>query len=398
MALTSVSVPAVSLLPGLSASSHLRATSRPSRASGTALSSGQQPSRRGARACRWQQRRRRSGQSTGWGVYAVSADAAVAEDAELSDIAAGKPSSGCKVSLEEALRKVDALLAADKDDQAVKVVQALQETSLLKGFGAAMQVPKRLYSLEDLRINKIDPASFLSPKDETLGKVRTLLLGFAAAGSVAATYALDLTAGNVLTVLVALLAFATADQIVNGGGLEALLLDALGRWISSTYSQRVAEHEAGHFLVSYLMGLLPKSYTLSSWDALRKYNAMNVQAGTRFVDNDYQREVALGKLSAGTLDQVSCVALAGVASEYINFERSEGGLGDIQQLDQLMRALQFSQKKADSQVRWAVLNTVSILRRHPKTLKALAQAMRKDLSVGELIKVVENGIASTNPI
>lgn len=28
--------------------------------------------------------------------------------------------------------------------------------------------------------------------------------------------------------------------------------------ISPTYARRVAEHEAGHFLVAYLVGLLPK--------------------------------------------------------------------------------------------------------------------------------------------
>ena len=59
-------------------------------------------------------------------------------------------------------------------------------------------------------------------------------------------------------------------QVANGGGLEALALDAAGRVLSRSYAQRVATHEAGHFLLAYLVGLLPKSYTLSSVDALRR--------------------------------------------------------------------------------------------------------------------------------
>ena len=66
--------------------------------------------------------------------------------------------------------------------------------------------------------------------------------------------------------MAALFAF-TADQIVNLGGGEALIVDTLGRAIKPEYKRRVALHEAGHFLVAYLLGLLPTAYTLSSLDA-----------------------------------------------------------------------------------------------------------------------------------
>ena len=59
-------------------------------------------------------------------------------------------------------------------------------------------------------------------------------------------------------------------QIANSGGLEALLIDTAGRIISSSYGERVALHEAGHFLCAYLVGLLPRRYTLSSLDALKR--------------------------------------------------------------------------------------------------------------------------------
>ena len=53
----------------------------------------------------------------------------------------------------------------------------------------------------------------------------------------------------------------------------------------------MAQHEAGHFLAAYLLGVLPKGYTLSSRDAFLKYGALNVQAGTLFCDRVFQREV-----------------------------------------------------------------------------------------------------------
>ena len=59
--------------------------------------------------------------------------------------------------------------------------------------------------------------------------------------------------------------------MANGGGFEALAIDAAGRVLNKDYASRVASHEAGHFLVAYLIGLLPKKYILSSVDAFKRY-------------------------------------------------------------------------------------------------------------------------------
>jgi hypothetical protein len=62
------------------------------------------------------------------------------------------------------------------------------------------------------------------------------------------------------------------------------------------------------------------------------------------------------------------------------------------QLDGLLKSLGFIQKKADSQVRWAVLNTVLMLRRHEKARLQLAEAMFSGKSVGSCIEVIEENI------
>ena len=71
-----------------------------------------------------------------------------------------------------------------------------------------------------------------------------------------------------------------------------------------------------------------------------RYGALNVQAGTQLCDSAFQQEVAGGKLSSSSLDDFSCIALAGVATEYLRFGRAEGGKGDVAQLDAMLKGLQ----------------------------------------------------------
>ena len=49
--------------------------------------------------------------------------------------------------------------------------------------------------------------------------------------------------------------------------------------------------------------------------------------------------MASGTLSSSSLDRYTCIALAGVAAEYVHFGQAEGGLNDVQQLDGLLKAL-----------------------------------------------------------
>lgn len=70
-----------------------------------------------------------------------------------------------------------------------------------------------------------------------------------------------------------------------------------------------------------------------------RYGKLNIQAGTQFCDKSFSEEVAKGKISSVSLDKFTCVALAGVTAEYLKYGRAEGGLGDVQQLDALLRAI-----------------------------------------------------------
>lgn len=60
--------------------------------------------------------------------------------------------------------------------------------------------------------------------------------------------------------------------------------------------------------------------------------------------------------------------------------------------------LQFTQKKTDGQIRWAVLNVTSLLRRHKRTHEKLAQAMAQGSSVAACIGVIEDDVKDSADI
>eukprot|EP00890_Picochlorum_soloecismus_P001194 jgi/Picsp_1/2075/NSC_05540-R1_stress regulated protein len=285
-------------------------------------------------------------------------------------------------------RQLDSYLESGDEKSALALVRESDE--ITKHFGKGRQVPKRSYTLEELRLNKIDTREFLAPEDTTLDGIRNILQGSAAAGLLAGFLSGKIETFNLVQSGIFVAFLLTVDQVANAGGVEALLVDSAARVLSPTYARRIALHEAGHFLIAYLLGILPKGYTLSSWDAFRRTRSLNIQAGTTFCDAEFQTEVKNGQLSSSSLDVFSCVALAGVATEWLKYGKAEGGLSDIKQLDNLMTALGFTQAKADDQVRFSVLNVVTLLRRHANVQEKLADAMTEGRSISECIKIIED--------
>ena len=65
---------------------------------------------------------------------------------------------------------------------------------------------------------------------------------------------------------------------------------------------------------------------------------------------------------------------------------------------ELLMLLQFTQKKTDGQIRWAVLNVTSLLRRHSRTHEKLAHAMAEGSSVAACIGVIESDMKDSADI
>ncbi|KAH9299363.1 hypothetical protein KI387_031045, partial [Taxus chinensis] len=86
----------------------------------------------------------------------------------------------------EALQKLDLELQRGNEEEALLIVTSLKgKPGGLRGFGGASQVPQRLYTLEELRLNKIETTSLLSPIDTTLGAVRRNIQITTIAGGIA---------------------------------------------------------------------------------------------------------------------------------------------------------------------------------------------------------------------
>ncbi|XP_047081676.1 uncharacterized protein LOC124692365 isoform X1 [Lolium rigidum] len=318
---------------------------------------------------------------------------AAASRLRLPPARAANTTSDSATRLRAVLEQVDDELRKGNDEGALSLVRGSQgEGGGLRCFGAARQVPQRLYKLDELKLNGIDTSSFLSPEDRTLGSIERNLQIAALLGGLSISAAFELSQFQALFLFVGLLFVWSVDLIYLNGGARNLVLDTLGHSLSQKYHNRVIEHEAGHFLIAYLLGVLPKEYTITSLETLKKKGSLNVQAGTAFVDFEFVEEINSGKLSAKMLNKFSCIALAGVATEYLLYGYAEGGLADVNKLDGLFKSLGFTQNKADSQVRWAVLNTILLLRRHEKARSKLAEAMSSGISVGSCIQVIEESI------
>ncbi|ONI04654.1 hypothetical protein PRUPE_6G333000 [Prunus persica] len=208
-------------------------------------------------------------------------------------------SSEVSVSRQQVLKQVDKELDKGDERAALSLVKDVQgKPGGLRCFGAARQVPQRLYSLDELKLNGIEASSLLSPVDTTLGSIERNLQLAAVLGGVSAWNVFGFSAQQIFYISLGLLFLWTLDAVSFNGGVSSLVIDTIGHTFSQKYHNRVIQHEAGHFLIAYLVGILPKGYTLSSLEALKKEGSLNVQAGTAFVDFEFVEEVNAGKVSA----------------------------------------------------------------------------------------------------
>ncbi|KAF5180744.1 translation initiation factor 3 subunit I [Thalictrum thalictroides] len=277
------------------------------------------------------------------------------------------------------LRKVDNELAKGNTKGALTLVKQLQgKPGGLRGFGAAKQVPYRHYTLEGLNLKETEVASFQTVVDSTLDSVERSLQ------------------------------FTAFDVASSAEEMETLMLDRMDPTPSEDYHNMCKQHEAGHFLIAYLIGILPKGYIIPRMEDMEDesvggrvdvigFEFLNsvstktfpkIKAGSGKVCATVNR----AKVSNRNLNTFSCVALAGLAAECLVFGYSEGSFCDVEKLDELLKWLGYTEGEANSQVRWAVLNNTLILRRHLDARSKLADAMALGKSIGFCIDTIENAL------
>ncbi|XP_052193137.1 uncharacterized protein LOC127801776 isoform X2 [Diospyros lotus] len=265
-----------------------------------------------------------------------------------------------------ALRRVDRVLSKGNYKIALSLVRRLQgKPGGLRGFGAAKQVPRRISSLDELKTIGVDITSLQSLLDSMLNSIER---------------SIEFQLSNENSIL-------DLENLIKGS-YESVCEDHV----------MCVQHEAGHFLVGYLLGVLPKWYKVSNVEAARKgnYPAGKVEfLGFEFlreVDgaNILRRNFSSGKLCNRALNRFLCVLLGGLAAEHLSFGYSEGLHSDVEKLNRVLKWLGFTESEADCRVKWAAVNTLSILVRHEEARCKLAEAMALGRSVGTCIDIIED--------
>lgn len=146
------------------------------------------------------------------------------------------------------------------------------------------------------------------------------------------------------------------------------------------YQDRIARHEAAHFLVAYLLGLPILGYSLD----IGKENV-------NLIDERLEKLIYSGQLDAKELDKLAVVAMAGLAAEGLKYDKVIGQSADLFTLQRFINRSKPQIKTQEQQnlTRWAVLFSGSLLKNNEALHEAVMSAMSKKATVVECIEAIE---------
>mmetsp|Transcript_29767 Transcript_29767/g.57451 ORF Transcript_29767/g.57451 Transcript_29767/m.57451 type:complete len:513 (-) Transcript_29767:249-1787(-) len=270
--------------------------------------------------------------------------------------------------------------------------EALAARGALRGFGSVETSPiaaKIISPADQLALTGL-PMSAFAPGGGNGG----LIAGAAAAlflASASANLNIDygLVGGVVGLALV-------ADRLALGGvGIEVL-----ARTVNPNYQKTVIKHEAGHFLVAYLLGCPIEACLLDPLAAARDARFPGA-AGTVFFDPNLASAMRKGVLPRSLVDKYSVIVMAGIAAEAEANGRAEGGRADEEALLRLLASLDRGSSwdlgRARNQARWAASSAVLLIRAHRDSYNALCDRLASGASIGKCIAAIEANLPPTPP-
>nr|GMD09411.1 uncharacterized protein LOC109155320 isoform X1 [Ipomoea batatas] len=276
-----------------------------------------------------------------------------------------------------ALRRVDWELEKGNYKAALSLVKQLQrKPGGLRGFAAAQLVPKRVVELDGLNMNLLDTTSLERLVDSIMRSIKCSI-EFASLDEEASMLAMENSVD-------------TDSSEASSSALED--------------HQICIQHEAGHFLVGYLVGVLPYRYKVPSVEDLMqdKFAPGNVE----FCGFDFLRDVGASTVSCKkltkrkqkveALNRFLCVTLGGLVAEYLEFGYSELLHSDVEKLDKVLKWLYSREDDADLHLRWAALNSLVMLIGYGEARLRLAEAMSLGRSVGCCIDTIETTLDHLN--
>nr|GEV82977.1 transmembrane protein [Tanacetum cinerariifolium]GEV82980.1 transmembrane protein [Tanacetum cinerariifolium] len=279
-------------------------------------------------------------------------------------------------SLESAITK--------KDSDAVKeALNQLSETGWAKKWNSQPYLSRRSTSLrelttlglknaENLAIPSVrNDAAFLFTVVGTTGALGTIAGQLPGDWGFFVPYLL----GSISLVVLAI-----------GSISPGLLQAAIGSFSTffPDYQDRIARHEAAHFLVAYLLGLPILGYSLD----IGKENV-------NLIDERLEKLIYSGQLDSKELDRLAVVAMAGLAAEGLKYDKVVGQSADLFTLQRFLNRSKPQLKTPEQQnlTRWAVLFAASLLKTNQALHEAVMSAMSNKATVLECIEAIEKASA-----
>ncbi|OCQ97999.1 ATP-dependent Zn protease [Oscillatoriales cyanobacterium USR001] len=186
-----------------------------------------------------------------------------------------------------------------------------------------------------------------------------------------------------------LLGLAAFDTFQWQGQGSAILSDLLAR-NSDEKRSRILHHEAGHFLVAYLLEIPITGYAINAWEAFKQ--GQNSQGGVRFEDPKLSQETQRSEFSLQLLDRYCTVWMAGIAAENLIYGNAEGGAEDRDKI----RAILSQMRRPDSEFKVkenrALLQARNLIETHQLAYKELVEAMKKREPVAECYRVIQQNL------
>ena len=211
-------------------------------------------------------------------------------------------------------------------DMASFLYKRLARQRVLRGFGCIEgDYPESGGDISPAKLEEVSgiPISALTPKE------RTTYWRLAGIVLCLAEYAVGERLGidPLYTLIPATFAVFLSDQFF----LKGAAFETVYQRLFPEYRKKVIYHEAGHFLLAYLLGVPVRDCITSAWEA-RRNKEIKGQAGTVFYDTRVAEELASQKISRSSINRLSVIIMAGIAAEANHFGRAEGGIADEQSL------------------------------------------------------------------
>jgi hypothetical protein len=275
-------------------------------------------------------------------------------------------------------------------------------TTCLPTAGSHAVSPALLEQILNLKMTALTPQP-----------TNTLVLAGAAVavleGMISATTGIPINA-----LFVSTLGAAFFDRLFINGAIS----ESFFKLFNPAVQAKIVRHEAGHFLLAYLLGCPVEGIVLTAWAALqdRRFGRRQVSAGTSFFDPELSYQInTLQQLTRSSIDRYSIIVMAGIAAEADFYGRADGGAGDEMALVAFLSKLNnrnngsgkgnnsnnaagtvWDSEAIRNQARWGALNAVLLLREYKAAYEALVDALERGGRLGDCIYAIEKAARDHN--